>query len=334
MSVSVRDVAALAGVSVGTVSNVLNRPQKVAPSTVAQVTAAIESLGFVRNEAARQLRSGGSHSVGLIVSDMRDSSFAELAGGAEDRASDASLAVLLGNSDASAEREQGYLDLFLEQRVRGVLVSPVDADLARLAKLRAAATRVVLIESPSSDHNFSSVAVDHVAGGRVAVEHLLSLGRRRIAFVGGTASDWRVAARLAGAQAAVAAVYGASLEVIDTPALTVLSGREAGEMLGNRQAYARPDAVFAANDLLALGVLQAFTMMGELRVPHDIALIGYDDIEFAASAVTPLSSIRQPSALLGSTAVELLLAETAGDDSAPQQIMLQPELIVRASTTL
>lgn len=333
MSVSVRDVAALAGVSVGTVSNVMNRPDKVSPRTVGRVQEAIASLGFVRNDAARQLRAGQSHSIGLVVLDVRNPFFTEVARGAEERAAAESLTILLGNSDERAEREKAYIDLFQEQRVHGVLISPLTEDLARLRQLRELGTPTVLVDRQDDAGYFSSVSVDDVAGGAMAVRHLLELGRRRIAFVGGPVAIRQVADRLTGAQAAVDEVYGASLEVIETEALTVLHGRTAGELLRDRPAYARPDAVFAANDLLSLGVLQAFTMSGGIRVPQDIALIGYDDIDFATAAVVPLSSIRQPSALIGSTAVELLLREASeGDGFEREQIVFQPELVVRAST--
>ncbi|WP_104475263.1 LacI family DNA-binding transcriptional regulator [Microterricola pindariensis] len=333
MSVSVRDVASLAGVSVGTVSNVLNRPEKVAPATVERVQRAVAELGFVRNEAARQLRAGQSHSIGLIVLDVRNPFFTDVARGAEDKAAEGSLSVLLGNSDEKPEREAAHIALFQEQRVHGVLISPLGDDLGRLAALRERGIPTVLVDRQDPAGEFSSVSVDDVAGGYLAVRHLLDLGRRRIAFVGGPHGIRQVADRLLGAQKAVEEVYGASLEVIDGEGLTVLHGRAVGEALRERAAYARPEAVFAANDLLALGVLQALTMLGDIRVPQDIALIGYDDIDFAATAVVPLSSIRQPSVLIGSTAVELLLREAAGGpDFEHEQIVFQPELVVRAST--
>lgn len=333
VSVSVRDVAARAGVSVGTVSNVLNRPGKVSPATVERVQRAVAELGFVRNEAARQLRAGQSHSIGLIVLDVRNPFFTDVARGAEDRAAEGSLSVLLGNSDEKPQREAAYLELFQEQRVHGVLISPLGEDLGPLRALRERGTPTVLVDRQDGEQEFSSVSVDDVAGGYLAVRHLLDLGRRRIAFVGGPRSIRQVADRLRGAQAAVDEVHGASLELVDADGLTVLHGRAVGEALRDRPAFARPEAVFAANDLLAVGILQALTMLGAVRVPQDIALIGYDDIDFAAAAVVPLSSIRQPSALIGSTAVELLLREAAGGaDAAREQIVFQPELVVRAST--
>lgn len=334
MAVSVRDVAAAASVSVGTVSNVLNRPEKVAPDTVARVMAAIDELGFVRNDAARQLRAGRSRSIGLVVLDVRNPFFTEVARGAEDRAAEDSMTILLGNSDENADRERSYLDLFEEQRVHGVLISPLGDDETRLQRLRGRDTPVVLVDRVSEDRKLSSVSVDDVVGGELAVRHLIDTGRRRIAFVGGPSSIRQVADRLAGARRAVEAAPDASLEVIPTESLTVLEGRAAGEAIRERAADERPDAVFAANDLLAVGVLQALNMLGSVRVPEDVALIGYDDIDFASAAVVPLSSIRQPASLIGYTAVDLLLKEAAsGEGFTPEQVVFQPELVVRASTS-
>ena len=333
MAVSVRDVAAAASVSVGTVSNVLNRPEKVAPGTVERVLAAIDELGFVRNDAARQLRAGRSRSIGLVVLDVRNPFFTEVARGAEDRAAEDGMTILLGNSDENPDRERSYLDLFEEQRVHGVLISPLGDDETRLQRLSGRDTPVVLVDRVSEDRSLSSVSVDDVVGGELAVRHLLDTGRRRIAFVGGPTSIRQVADRLTGARSAVDAVPGATLEVIETESLTVLDGRAAGEAIRERPAGKRPDAVFAANDLLAMGVLQALNMMGSLRVPQDIALIGYDDIDFASAAVVPLSSIRQPASLIGYTAVDLLLREAASNgEFTPEQVVFQPELVIRAST--
>jgi LacI family transcriptional regulator len=333
MAVSVREVAALAGVSVGTVSNVMNRPDKVSPDTVGRVQAAIVELGFVRNDAARQLRAGRSRSIGLVVLDVGNPFFTDLARGAQKRAAEAGLTILLGNSDDDGERESAYLDLFEEQRVHGVLISPLGDATARLSRLRERGTPTVLLDRMAENRLFSSVSVDDPAGGYSAARHLLEQGRRRLAFVGGPASLRQVSDRLAGATQAVAEHPGATLEVIDTSALSVLEGRRAGEAVTARPRAERPDAVFAANDLLAMGVLQALNMNGDVLVPRDIALIGYDDIAFASAAVVPLSSIRQPSELIGYRAVDLLLRETDGTiESGHEQVVFQPELVVRAST--
>ncbi|NNC12779.1 LacI family DNA-binding transcriptional regulator [Planctomonas sp. JC2975] len=332
--VSVRDVAIAAGVSVGTVSNVLNRPDRVAPATVERVNAAIAELGFVRNDAARQLRAGRSRSIGLIVLDVGNPFFTEVARGAEKRAAEDGFSVLVGNSDESTPRESGYLDLFEEQRVHGVLISPVADDLPRLRKTRERGIPVVLVDREAPDHSFSSVAVDDVAGGKTAVEHLIDIGRKRIAFVGGPDSIRQVADRLAGARIAASERAGVALEYIPTSSLTVRAGVQAAKTFLERDASQRPDAVFAANDLISIGVLQA-AMLAGVRPPHDLAIVGYDDIDFAATATVPLTSMRQPAALIGHTAVDLLLAQAEqGEGFEPKQVVYQPELVVRQSTAL
>ncbi|MBU8808120.1 LacI family DNA-binding transcriptional regulator [Mycolicibacterium goodii] len=328
-----REVAAAASVSVGTVSNVLNAPDKVAPATVARVQAAIDKLGFVRNDAARQLKAGRSRSVGLVVLDIGNPFFTDIARAAERRAGEHNLTVLLGTSDDDSARERAYVDAFDEQRVYGLLVSPVGEDLNRLVTLRERGTPVVLVDRDGAGTPFDSVAVDDVAGGCLAVEHLCATGRRKIAFVGGPGTLRQIRDRRRGAAGAVAKTLGATLEVIDTDAPSVLAGRAAGEELCRRARGDRPDAVFCANDLLAIGVLQALSFSGDVRVPEDMAVVGYDDIDFARSAVVPLTSVRQPTGAIGTTAVDLLIsaAEDPGDRT-PEHVVFQPELVVRDST--
>lgn len=332
MNASVKDVAARAGVSIGTVSNVLNRPEKVAASTVRRVQAAIAELGFVRNDAARQLRAGSSRAIGMVVLDIGNPFFSDLARGAEEKAASSGHSIILGNSDEKAERELDYLDLFEEQRMHGVLISPVGDIEPRLEQLRRRGTPVVLVDRSSGSGHFSSVSVDDVAGGSLALEHLVALGRRRIAYVCGPEQIRQVADRLEGALAVVARHPNVTLEVLSYPAMTVHGGNEAGSEIARRSPEDRPDAVFAANDLMALGVLQSLVMLGDVSVPGDVALIGYDDISFARAAVVPLSSIRQPSAAIGATAVEILLSEAADPGLQHRTVVFQPELVVRDST--
>ncbi|QSB22972.1 LacI family DNA-binding transcriptional regulator [Curtobacterium sp. RIT-PI-V] len=332
MAVSVREVAALAGVSLGTVSNVLNRPDKVAPTTVDRVQSAIATLGFVRNDSARQLRAGRSSTVGLIVLDGGNPFFTDVARGAEDAAMDKGLAVLIGNSDESTDRERTYVDLFEERRVAGLLISPAGDDLSRLARLRDQGTAVVLVDRRADDEHFASVSVDDVAGGRIAVEHLAAIGRTRIAFVGGPSTIRQVADRHAGALSA-AQVAGIGLEVLPTASLSVLEGRRIGEELQARPRAERPDAVFAANDLLAVGLEQAFIMRGTIAVPDEIAIVGYDDIAFAEAAVVPLTSVRQPAQDLGRQAIELLTKQVElGQGIDLEHVEFTPELVVRQSS--
>lgn len=331
MGVSIRDVATYAGVSVGTVSNVLNRPTAVPVATVERVREAIDALGYVRNDAARQLRAGRSTTVGLVVLDARNPFFADVARGADEEAAERGLSVLIGDSAERLDRERRYLAHFEEQRAHGVLITPTGEDLARLHGLRSRGTPVVLVDRAAPDSGISSVAVDDVQGGRLAVRHLLDTGRRRIAFVGGPADLRQVADRAEGALHAVTEVADASLEIIPVSSLTVADGHAAGEALAARHATGRPDAVFAANDLIALGILQAFTSAG-VAVPGEIALVGYDDIDFAAAAAVPLSSVRQPSREIGATALSILIEEAADPHRAPRDVVFEPELVARTST--
>lgn len=334
-AVSIRDVAERAGVALGTVSNVLNRPHKVAEPTRRRVLDAIDELGFVRNDAARQLRAGLSRTLGLVVLDVGNPFFTEVSRGVEDHAAENGLSVLLGNSDETESREAGHLDLFEQQRVRGLLISPVGDVYGRLGRLRRRGTPTVLVDRPAEEHPYSSVWVDDVAGGRMAVEHLLQTGRRRIAFVGGPATLRQVADRRTGAEQAVAGT-DATLEIIETDSLIVGDGHKVGVAIAERAADDRPDAIFAANDLVAIGMMQALALIDHRLIPEDIALIGYDDIDFAASTVIPLSSIRQPAELIGRTAVELLLRELKAIESGAEidheQVVFQPELVIREST--
>ena len=208
MAAGMRDVAAAASVSVGTVSNVLNAPHKVAPATVARVHAAIDKLGFVRNDAARQLKAQRSRCVALLVLDVGNPFFTDVARGAERRAAQLNLTVLLGTSDDDAGRERSYIDTFDEQRVFGLLVSPVSDDLSRMLALHDRGTPVVLVDRDATGTPFSSVAVDDVAGGRLAAGHLCATGRRRLAFVGGPLTLRQVRDRLRGAREAVAECCG------------------------------------------------------------------------------------------------------------------------------
>jgi len=333
--VSIRDVALRAGVALGTVSNVLNRPEKVAESTRERVLAAIDQLGFVRNDAARQLKAGKSRSIGFILLDVRNPFFTDVAQGAEQQAAEHGLSVLLANSNETTERESRYLDLFEQQRVQGLLVSPLGDIWARLDRLYRHGTPVVLVDRKADGRPFSSVAVDDVAGGYLAVSHLIDQGCRRIAFVGGALSILQVADRLHGANRAAAEHDDVQLELLLRDGLTVQDGRAAGSALAKRPPAQRPDGVFCANDLLAVGVLQSFTLADHrLQVPGDVALVGYDDIDFASAALVPLTSVRQPAHLIGRTAVDLLLEQVnAGpDEAAPRAVVFQPELVIRDSS--
>jgi len=331
--VGIKDVASRAGVSIGTVSNVVNRPHVVSEATRTRVQSVIQELGYVRDESARQLRAGHSRMLALLVLDLGNPFFVDVARGAEQAAHDEGLNVITCNSGQRRDREASYLAMLAEQRVRGVLLSPVDTSGESLTAFQRSGIPYVFVDRSVPMHEACSVSVDDVVGGQLAAQHLIETGHTSIAFVNGPAVLAQCRDREAGVRAAVehAPSPGRHLSVIEVNGLDVASGRDAGaRILGLSP---RPTAVFCANDLVALGVLQAMVAAG-VRVPEEMAIVGYDDIEFAAAAAVPLTSVRQPAVKLGRKAAQLLIDETA-DRSEPhthRAVVYKPELVVRDST--
>jgi LacI family transcriptional regulator len=331
--VGIKDVARQAGVSVGTVSNVINRPDLVSEETRDRVQGVIKQLGYVRSESARQLRAGQSRIMALLVLDMGNPFFVDVARGAESAAREAGLGVMLCNSGQSASEEATYVSLFAEQRVRGVLLTPADPTGASLDLLRQQNVPFVLVDRWAGEAEGCSVSVDDTIGGALAGRHLVAAGHRTIAYISGPPDLQQVKDRRAGMLQALAEGGLGPEALLEIPAqrLDVAAGRDAASrLLGLAQ---RPTAVFCANDLLALGVLQVVYAAG-IAVPRDLAIVGYDDIEFAAAAVVPLTSVRQPAAEMGRMAAELLLEETGprAAQHSHQRAVLLPELVVRGSS--
>ena len=330
---SVKDVAAAAAVSLGTVSNVMNRPEMVAAGTRERVERAMLELGFVRNESARQLRAGTSRMVAYVMLDGSNPFFHDVAQGMEQAAEDADLSLFICNSNGRAEREEMHLDRLMQQRVQGILITPVDPESAMLGEVSRRGIPVVIVDQVRATGGFCSVAVDDVFGGRIAVEHLAERGHERVAFIGGPDSIGQVRERWQGAREVWADLGRPPADLIHLPteALTVSEGRMAGERLFGLPARRRPTAAFCANDLLALGLLQQTISSGQ-RVPDDLAIVGFDDIDFAAAAAVPLTSVRQPRQELGRTAARLLLDEAVNPKHEHEQATFVPELVARASS--
>ena len=329
MSVSLRDVAKAAKVSVGTVSNVLNRPEVVAPETLARVQGTIKDLGFVPNGFARHLRSGHSRTLGLIVPDVANPFFTEVARGVEDAASKRDYAVFLCNSDESASKEDRYINVLIEQQVRGVLITPTDVKSDRLDAMRDRGIAVALVDREIKGRKQCSVSVDDVHGGQLGIEYLTGLGHTDIAWVCGPDSIPQVADRGAGV-AKAAKFAGAKVETIRVSLMNTTQGEEAAKKILALKTI--PTAIFCANDLVALGVMRTLRE-NKFKIPEQVSVLGYDDIEFAASAAVPLSSISQPAYQMGVTAADLLLNECEeADTHEHQQIRFQPQLVERAST--
>jgi len=329
--VTIRDVADAAHTSVGTVSNVLNRPNVVAPETLRRVQKAISDLGFVRHAGAALMRGGRAHTIGLVVLDIANPFFTELARGAEAAAREQDNLVILCNSDEDPGQEQRYFEALEEQRVLGVLVSPVDERSVSIDWLRQRGTAVVLLERSRPD--YCSVQADDVSGGELAAQHLIDLGHRKLVFVTGSLGISQYASRLAGVHRALErhGIAKDQLEVLEYPAAGGV--RDGGQAAASILASGTDaTGIVCANDLLALGVVGGFSRTG-VAVPGRFSVIGYDDIELAEESALPLTTIRQHKHRMGFTAAQLVIDEAEnGTAHIHQQIVFQPELIERAST--
>lgn len=329
MRASVKDVAAMAGVSSSTVSNYLNHPHLLSDASSERVRAAIEKLGFVPNESARQLRAGTSRTLALLLLDAWIPYFSELSRGVEDVARERGWSLFFGNSNRDRALELGNLDMFEAHRVQGIIIYPLNDVLPRLERLAERGVRSVVLGPPHDSAKVATVSFDDVGGGRLAGEHLVSLGRRRIAFFG-VPEVVQSEARLRGLSEAVGT--SAELVVIEVADLTIEAGMIAAERILSLPPDERPDALFAANDMVAIGALTTLLREG-VSVPRDIALVGFDDVAQAHQTVIPLTTIRQPGYEIGRTAASVLLSQL-GDPSAPppETPPFAAELIVREST--
>ncbi len=323
----VKTVAERAGVSVGTVSNVLNRPESVAEETRQRVEAAMAELNFVRNASARQLRAGESTVVGAIVLDLRNPFYTALARGIEDRLLADGLMLMMASSDEDPDRERRWLRLFAEQGIRGLLVTPSKDTAEHLAAVSSLGIPAVLLDSHSS--SFASVGADSVSGARQAVRHLLEQGHRRIAHLSGPEQLEQSRERLQGAREAVVEAGldpEAVLIVRHLPTMSADDGQRGFiEVMASEQDA--PTAFFCINDIVALGVMRELRLR-RMEIPRDMAVVGYDDVTFASELMTPLTSVRQPMHQIGWTAADILLTGAAPD----RHELFRPELIVRESS--
>ncbi len=330
--VTIRDVAKVAGVSTGTVSNVLNRPDIVAESTRRRVLQAVESTGFIRNTQAHQLRGGRSQTVGVVVLDVANPFFTEMFRGAESRLQTEGYVLMLASTDGSVEREANFVRAMEEHRVEGVLITPAAAELGALAGLRTRGVPTVLLDRKATADEFCSVTVDDVRGGELAARHLFETGHLELAFVNGPSSVRQCRDRRQGVRKAVRSVSKTKkVEVteVSVGALTVRHGEDVVERI--LAMSPRPTAVMCANDLLALGVLRGLASRG-VRVPDDLAVTGYDDLIFGSMLSPALTSVRQPAFELGVAAAELLLDEVRNPDHRHREVRFEPELVVRTSS--
>lgn len=324
----IQDVARRAGVAIGTVSNVLNKPQMVSEPTRARVEAAIAELGFVRNSAARALAARRTDTVGLVMIDMGNSLFVDIARGAEAATTRSQLKLLLANSDVDREKQAEYLELFDEARVAGILLAPLDGSLDAAYTVQRHGRPVVLVNAPAAAPGLCSVMVDEELGGFLAADHLLAQGSRRLVYLAAHLGLHPIQGRLAGARRAATQAQ-ASLELVEAPSLDITSGREVGRHLLESRTV---DGVVCASDPLAVGVIEAATDLG-IGVPEQLLVVGYDDNHFASEGAVPVSTVSQPGQRMGELAVELLIEDLEqGRRHQHRNVTLEPRLIVRRSS--
>ena len=322
--VRIREVADRAGVSTGTVSNVLNHPETVSEPTREHILRVMNELNFVRDASARQLRVGESQTVGVIVRDFGNPFYMELARGIEDRLAQDGCIMMVCSSDDNSEREARSIRLFAEQGVRGILVTPFQDTSDQIERLEALNIPMVLLDSLSD--TTPSVSVDHVSGAEQAVRHLLEQGHRQIGFINGPERLRPCRERAEGAARAIAQ-FGLDPGILVSTSVNLMNADYGCEAMSSLLDQAPLTAVFCVNDFVAMGAMRAVRTRG-LTVPCDVAIVGYDDIVFAREMTVPLTSVRQPMHELGWTAVEMLLHP----EKASGHLRFQPQLVVRESS--
>ena len=327
---TMKDVAAHAAVSVATVSAVLNGNKYVSSGLTQRVRESIKQLGYERNSLAQGLKMQTSHAIGLIISDITNPFFTSVVRGVEDVANTRNFSLILGNTDEDLKKEKSYIRLLESKRADGLIVAVTAGSHEYLHAWPAQHLPLVSIDRSLFALGIDSVLVDNVAGACKAVEHLITLGHRRIGVVTGIPGITTTEERLTGYKQALEA-HGIPF---DPTLVAVADSRVEGGRFGTlqllTQGTTRPTAFFVMNGLMVIGALQAITKVG-LRCPQDIALVGFDDFECAAVMHPRLTTVRQPTYEIGRRAAQLLFERLEKRDTVPQEVRLLPQLIIRES---
>ena len=331
---TLRDVAAAARVHPATASRALNPETRllVSEDTARRVTQAARRLGYRPNPVARSLRTRRSNTVGVLIPDLNNPLFPPIVRGLEDRLSAAGYVALLGNTDADPGRERTLFEQMRARHVDGFALATATLQDPLLAEAAAADVPVVLMNRLAPEYGFPSVSADNEQGARMAVSHLALMGHSAIAHIAGPQEASTGVERLLGFRDGMAA-HGLDVDedlVIRARKYTVDEGiRCCRELLAVGRAFT---AITAANDMLAVGCYAALDDAGR-RCPDDISVIGFNDMPFIDRLRPPLSTVRFPHYQLGTEAAELLLAQISGTAGPAGVRYLQPELVVRGSTT-
>lgn len=331
MAVTIRDVAATAGVSQATVSRVLNGRVEVAESLRARVEAAVAQLGYRPNGLARSLRTQATMVLGVVIGDVTNPFFTAMVRGVEDVAQAAGYSVVLANADEDLTKERRYLEVAAAEQMAGVILSPTSSRRTDVSLLTRHGIPLVTVDRRLHQPDVDSVSIDNHRAARAATEHLIAQGCRRIAFVSGPAVTTTGQHRLAGYRAALkSAGLPNDPSLVKRANFRVEGGYEATLELLASQPW--PDALLAGNNLMALGALQALQESG-VDLPGDIAFAIFDGIGWARTLRPTLTAVEQPTYLIGRRAAELLLARIAGDRGPAQHVVLPAELKIGESSS-
>jgi LacI family transcriptional regulator len=327
---TIADVAERAGVSLVTVSRVINGASHVRPETSDRVRQAIAELGYIPNTAAQSLRSRRTHSLALLIPDVTNVFWTTVARGVEDAAQASGYAVLLCNTDENPAKQRQYLDVVAGRNVDGVIMAPSDADVRHLVRFRERRVLTVLVDRRVAGWEVDSVCGDSFAGARALVDHLLAHGHRRIAMISGPEGASTAEDRVAGYRAALEA---AGIEIDDRLVrrgeYRALSGQQLAA--GLVEEGLGTTAIFAANNVIAIGVCEALAAH-RLRVPQDMAVVCMDDLPDASRLWPFLTVAAQPAREMGVRAAEMLLQRLEGGrELPPRRLVLPARLIVRQS---
>jgi LacI family transcriptional regulator len=327
---TIRDVAAAAGVSPATVSRVLNLKEDVADDLRRRVLAAVSDLGYRRNGPARSLRTRAAMVIGLIISDITNPFFTAVVRGVEDVAQLAGYSVVLANADEDVTKESRYLEVAAAEQMAGVLLTPASSQLTSIDVLLERNIPVVTIDRRLANSPVDSVTVNNRQATQTAAEHLISQGCKRVGFVAGPVTITTGASRLAGYRAALRTA-GRPYD----PALVAYADfRTEGGYAATRQllhSRKAPDGLLISNNLMTVGGMQAIAEAG-LSVPDDIAVVGFDDANWATALRPPLTVVTQPTYDIGRIAAEFLLRRINGESFPPKRVVLRAELVERGSS--
>lgn len=329
-AITIKDVAAHADVSVATVSAVINENKYVSPELVQRVQASIAMLGYQRNSFARGLKTQLSHCIGLIIPDLANPFYTNIARGAEDVAHAHNYSLILGNTDDDPEKEKKYLQLLDSKQADGLIIAVTNHSYAYLQSLPIQNLALVSIDRSLFDLGIDTVLVENKEGAKSAIEHLISLGHRRIGLLTGARGIAPTEERLQG--------YTESLEMhgipIDPALIVTTSARVEGGELGASRLLSLaepPTAIFLMDGTMAIGALQTIERLG-LRCPEDIAIASFDDFVWASVMRPRLTVVDQPTYEIGQQAARLLFDRLQNRERAPKEVRLPTKFIIRESS--